>query len=226
MNKLNKLSVDPSYSTDVLDKWRMGADRFKRFWRLCNGQPQHPFLNKIWPLKTRDDASKILRQQHAFGRDPQEIIGEMQAMFLGEKPAIFSDSFIKSHFGNQLKNFGFIIDGDWIYDPKQIQALIDDYQDIMPEDLKSPKDAIDFLNKGEKSDHHLIRGLFLGYPFSSSAEFSYRSREKLSIADGVIADTYGNHWSDYGEPEKDSIKRATRLRDAFEQSGILDENYL
>lgn len=128
----------------------------------------------------------------------------MQAIFLGEKSAIFGDSFVISNFGDQLKKFGYILDGDWIYDPEQIQQIIDEYHDILIDGLKSPKAIIDFLNNEVKSKHHLIRGLCLGYPFSSVCEFSYRSREKLNISDTISTGAYGINWTDYGQSEQDS----------------------
>ncbi len=150
VNNKNFMSIEnpdqqENYSEEEISQWENGARNFASFW------------------------GDIGAQEDEYD---QKIIGPLQAMFLGEKPAMFH-SFPVGEHGNKLEHFGLKSTGNYIYDPKQVAKIIGLYSDVFRRhNLNTPEEVMGFLDKAKPEEHSVIRGLVLGFPYEAIRRYS------------------------------------------------------
>lgn len=142
-------------------------------------------------------------------------IGQLIALFMGEKPAIFKSPFRK-HRAGELMAIGLGVDGDFIYRRELVQSVMDKHKQIFARyGLHYPEQVINFLNKANIKEHNIIRGLTLGIPFASVMDHE----NKRNFGDKTTGiNIHGIQWVDYA-PSEESAAKQKRLRDAFRISG-------
>lgn len=142
-----------SYPEEQMGKWRRGAENFALFWEDIGGQ--------------------------ANDYDPR-IVGPLQAMFLGEKPAVFHSLPISDH-KEELKQFGFESIDNYIYDPEQVAKIMKDHPDEFERhNLKTSEEVMVFLDKTKPEEHSVIRGLVLGFPYEAVKNYDKADSFKIN----------------------------------------------
>ncbi len=144
------------YSKEQLIRWESGANNFIAFWQ-----------------NIRDETDDY---------DP-DTVGCLQAMFLGEKPAIFHGLSDEDH-KEKLRLLGFESVDNYTYDPNQVAKVMKDYpNEFSQHNLDTPEELMIFLDKAKPKEHSVIRGLVLGFPYEATR--SYNKMDSLRI--GQIA---------------------------------------
>lgn len=106
-----------------------------------------------------------------WNSSPDDII-PLQALFLGEKPAVFWNKFAETN-AVLLRKWGFETCDKYTYDPARVQAVLDRHQeDIAPkfQGLEA-KAYMQLLSESDKKDNDRERGLILGFPLSAVKYF-------------------------------------------------------
>ena len=138
-----------------LAKWTKGGEQFHEFWRKI-GSPQLS----------------------------QDLKGPLQAVFLGEKPSCL-DATINLEDDEILKEFGLKREGRYIYDPKQVEAVIARHSEVFQQhNLRTAEDTMRWLNKTSLTEGAVERGLILGIPLTAIRDYIMYS--SLSINNIII----------------------------------------
>ncbi len=100
--------------------------------------------------------------------------GEIQAIFLGEKPALFCarTPTVVEHLRQELQHFGLCCSGYYIYKPESVQRVLALHPQQSEELRHSSAD--EFMQKlaaMPMGRFDRVRGLILGYPMTSIASF-------------------------------------------------------
>ena len=141
------------YSPEQVATWKRGAANFREFWKGVN--------------------TEALDEQ-------SEIPALFQALFLGEKPAMFDRGKELSQYAYGVGPFGFEVSGDYIYSPERVQGIIDQNAEVFAShNLRTPEQAIDFLNNAGLTEQAMMRGLILGYPKEAVQEFERTKNSKI-----------------------------------------------
>ena len=98
-------------------------------------------------------------------------VGEVQALFLGEKPAVVANEFALDN-RTVLEKLGFRFSGDYCYSEEAVQKAIDEHKDIFSSfpDL-SPEAVIQELRKTSYLELHIAGGIILGIPEAAAKAF-------------------------------------------------------
>lgn len=197
--ELDHLTQDEErgYSEKDIEQWQAGAERFRQFWETV-------------PSYTR----KMISSKETV---------ELQAVFLGEKPAIFlhSNSMVDIIEDSLFEEFGLTHVGRYIYDHEQVQKVIDEHGDRFKQiGIRDDDHFMDALSTASPMSYHIERGIILGYPVASVEAYEKQDKLQIDTDNGHHVNVHGIIWVDYAV-SAESDKKQKRLRAAFEQSGIL-----
>jgi len=141
------------YTLEDIEKWKEGADAYRKF-----------------ASKTGIHDSPV-----------QKYEGELQALFLKEKPAIFAFRGTADMI-ESLKTFGFKAQGDFIYDVEQVQSVIDSHTEFFTQYGSTDADEVmEKLAKEKNSSAVVCRGIVLGFPVASA--LGYERIDKYKVSD-------------------------------------------
>jgi hypothetical protein len=114
----------------------------------------------------------------------RECNGDIRAMFLGEKPAVFKDFSNTDIFIDRLKQFGYHHNGDYIYSPEAVAETVRQHgKEFEGLPIESPEAIIAALNEQWRKKR-IPQGLILGYPLSSCSEHALTCQLQ-EVADDV-----------------------------------------
>ena len=150
------------YNAEDMERWRHAATAFGEF------------------LTIVDHRAKS-------GEYPDEEIFLLQFLFLGEKPAIL-DNNLSRQFQPELEALGFRFAGDYVYDPVQVQHMMEQeqYADTFRGlDISSPENLMEAISELPFGEADAARGLLLGFP-STSTEMYLERNAKLKLADDTV----------------------------------------
>ena len=164
--------LESLYNDNDVEKWQKGAQLYRQF------------INAIPREKQRNLQGKNL--------------GELQALFLGEKPALFSATSVARQLETELRAFGIESVGAYSYSPEAVQTVLqtfpDDFKDL-PTD--SPQAFMSFLAAQDAKSYGLQRGLILGFPRPSIEQFLHVESlqvQKLALS---LLEIFGEGTKDY-----------------------------
>lgn len=122
-------------------KWRNGADAFRRFWQ---------------------SASRLAITHYSN-------VGELQALFLGEKPALIDNS-LAAHHQRTLEQMGYVFEGDYVYEPTLVARVLQEHSETF-KGYENSAALMKALGKAKNQDMITERGLVLGYPLTAVEAF-------------------------------------------------------
>lgn len=216
----NDLSV-----TDEL-KWKEWARKFGLFF----GELKEIFIS--WAIPDSENTSRIrmndLDKEAFYRLLSRRVVISLQALFLGEKPAIL-DLYDKSTslqdkekeaINELLIKYGFSIDARFVYNPDMLRnAMVKYFQGWDKMDIKK---ALTYLDQQDKAwwKKPLETGLVLGFPLDSCRWLTERKRLIMKImsldTSGVVNQLYNNalaKW--YCLEEYGNIANAYRYYDSL-----------
>jgi hypothetical protein len=99
---------------------------------------------------------------------------DIQALFLGERPAAAIDPRLAKACESELNSFGFehYREG-FIYNPQAAERVIDQYPEVFAKQgLTSVNKALEAVSDPKRNDElHAARGLLLGIPYASAQDY-------------------------------------------------------
>lgn len=132
---------------DQIRKWQARAKNFKDYWQTVKNTGQANY--------------------------PQHEVGSIQAMFLGEKPAVFETKLARDS-KEILAQKGLKFAGDYVYDPELVQEVIEKYADEFQRyGFSSSEEVMNALAAANPRDLSTIRGLVLGFPESAVRDYAF-----------------------------------------------------
>src|SRR3990167_5588762 len=149
-DQLLQREVKQEYSKEDLEKWREGASNYKKFLGLDGVQ------------------DSLLSQNN----------GQLKALFLKEKPALFALASLVV-LKPALLSFGFKVTGEYVYSAEQVQIVINNNQETFTQYGATDADAVmERLSREENPSANIIRGLVLGFPLKSAEAFEKTGKYK------------------------------------------------
>lgn len=140
-----------NYSAEQIARWEHGAENHASF------------------LEDIDDQVEL----------GSKLSGSLQAMFLGEKPAIFSSW--PENIEDNLRSAGFELTLNYIYAPEQVSIVMEEHSnEFSQHNLTTPQEVMEFLDKAELKEHSTMRGLVLGFPIKATENYTRREHFKFS----------------------------------------------
>jgi hypothetical protein len=147
------------YTDEDIEQWQEGARKWHKF--------------------VEDDRVRAVVDYHATiygpGRGPKYgSERELQAMFLGEKPAI-TWNHLASNCADELQKLGYVQEGDYIYDPHQVEDVIKDNPDVFADrGLSAPNRvaSVDGYMEANNLDMHKVYEQLIASEFLSDEEES------------------------------------------------------
>jgi len=138
------------YSQEDIERWKDGARKWHDFWE------------EIEPKTTWRNTE------------------ELQAMFLGEKPAVLKN-YLANECKEDLQRYEYKKEGDYFYDTELAQQAMDNNQDIMESyQVSTPAQAFQKLDKAELTEMNDLRGVLLGIPRESVDGHSKANKLKIN----------------------------------------------
>ena len=151
-DQLLQREVKQEYSKEDLEKWREGASNYKKFLGLDGVQ------------------DSLLSQNN----------GQLKALFLKEKPALFALASLVV-LKPALLSFGFKVTGEYVYSAEQVQIVINNNQETFTQYGATDADAVmERLSREENPSANIIRGLVLGFPLKSAEAFEKTGKYKIN----------------------------------------------
>lgn len=141
------LSQEQIYSEQDLATWEKGSESYKSF------------IKNVERIETYS----------------KHEIGSIQAMFLGEKPAVLKNKLAFEH-KKDLENFGFKFTNNYCYKPDLIQNIIEKYKNKVDFSSNTPDVLMNELDEARLEDHSIIKGLILGFPLAVAEDFDNASK--------------------------------------------------
>lgn len=136
-------------------------------------------------LETWQGRARLFKEFFAQVNDDHYFRGnrkaQFQAMFLGEKPAIFNHNLLANESDKDLlRKYGFKIAGNFIYDPGQVRTVIEQYPEIFKKfETTDPDEVMNLVSAAAFTEEHIVRGLVLGFPLESVQAYERTDTQKL-----------------------------------------------
>lgn len=147
-----KQETEISFSEAEMEKWKSGANKYKLF------------------------AKKIA----GISDFPRQGVGEVQALFLGEKPAVFKNSFALAN-KEALESNGFKFFGDYCYHPQLVMEVIEKNRDVFTSfSEKNPETVMQELMKAPLNELSEARGIILGIPRTAAKAYKEVSQGEVN----------------------------------------------
>lgn len=161
----NSMQALSAESADIAT-WRHGAEQYRKF------------LEAI---------PKDLKER--YERDHN-----LQLVFLGEKPAIWSTQERYEKVKNELEQFGLLTEGEYLFSPAAVKVLLEEYpNEFTGLPTESPAELMKTMAGAKETENLVARGLLLGYPLISCKEHAiYLSVSHIidSIVEELGGDTH------------------------------------
>jgi hypothetical protein len=160
------------YSEQDVQKWEIGARKYRQF------------------------IEAVRREKRLCLRG--ENLGEIQALFLGEKPAVFGVTSVARSLEAELRQFGLESAGDYVYSPQAIQAVLQgspaDFEGLP---IDSPQSFMTFLASQDMRTYALQRGLILGYPRAAIQQYEYEQTLQIKKLASSLLEIFGEGTKDW-----------------------------
>jgi hypothetical protein len=158
-------AVNAVYNADDVRKWEHGTVKYKEFLASIP-------VEKRWCLRNVSE-------------------GELQAIFLGEKPAMFSNYVpqVTEYLGEELQRFGLRFAGYYIYRPEAVECVLREHPKEFEEfPTASSEEFMQALARVSMEHFETSRGLILGYPMASIAAYEKQKKFQLHGVDKRLYD--------------------------------------
>lgn len=145
------------YSEQDLTNWEEGSDNYKKF------------INNVEGIE----------------KYTEHEVGSLQAMFLGEKPAVLVNRLALDH-KKELEIFGFKFSQDYCYKPELVKNILEKYKDEPIFSRTDPDNLMNGLAKADLKEQSRVRGLILGFPLSAVDDFDKMNNFKAHDIIGTL----------------------------------------
>ncbi|MBP7113873.1 MAG: hypothetical protein KBA40_00295 [Candidatus Peribacteraceae bacterium] len=150
--------VNAVYDVNDLHHWEEGTAQYKQF--IASIPPE-----KRWCFRNVNE-------------------GELQAIFLGEKPAMFSNNVPKvtEYLGEELQRSGLRCAGYYIYKPEAVERILREHPKEFEEfPIASAEEFMQALARVSMEQFETSRGLILGYPIASITAYEKQNKFQLHL---------------------------------------------
>ncbi len=152
----------PLFTEADVARWKDGTEKFREFWKKIPEQA----MGRPFPPHEKNPYKAFDKYQ----------IGEVQALFLGEKPACYGNGLVQN-YSSMLQNYGYVVRQDkkgncYAFDQDQLATLMVKQPNFFHAyKAKSVEDVMHLLAQAEPSQQDALRGIVLGYPYESVEQF-------------------------------------------------------
>lgn len=193
-----------------IKQWRAGAESFQRFWQSVSKEDKQAFFY------SPDEALE----------DPEDAKGEVQALFLGEKPAVWLPRIPTPTLQASFHAEGLKAQGEIVYHQVLVERVMHEYPKEFPSDVFQTADQVikyiqtqgEAVNQGAKPDNVRL-GLVFGYPAESVRDFEKMQKLRIWNVIDSLDDTHA-----LSLEEQKSIDEAFYIPDEFRSHALKEHD--
>ncbi len=155
---------DSHYSALEIERWQSGGQAYAEFFSHLNDDKKRELIH----------LSKTMHPHNP---------GNVQLLFLGEKPVVF-ELYVSESLAKKFQASGYKTSGNYIYDPLAVLQIINQHSKLFAEYATTdPQVLMEKFSKKQITECHNQRGILLGYP-SSAVEY-FLSEERAQFFDFI-----------------------------------------